>query len=133
MSDTGNPPRQTDRAFGLMFAVVLTTFGGLAWLVFDKVFPWVFAVGAGFLVVALVAPGLLLPLNRLWGAFGQRLGGFNNFILLGLFFYLFILPVGLVFRLFGRDPMQRRLDTRDRSYWQPVTRGADKENYADMF
>lgn len=133
MSDMGKPLRQTDRAFGLMFAAVLTTFGGLAGLIFGKILTWLFAAGAGFLVAALVAPGVLLPLNRLWGAFGHRLGRCNNFVLLGLFFYLFILPVGLLFRLFGRDPLQRRIEARDGSYWQSVTRGADKENYADMF
>ena len=74
--------RQKDRAFGIMFAVVFAIIGGVGWFGFDTTLVWAFAGAGGFLAVALVVPGSLLPLNRLWGVFGRKLAAFNNFLLL---------------------------------------------------
>ena len=126
------PPRQTDRAFGLMFAVVFAAVAGVGFFIFGVVLTWAIATAAVFLVVALALSWVLLPLNRLWVAFAGRLGRFNNFLLLGIFFYLFILPAGLVMRLFN-DPLQRKIDPSAGSYWSPVGRKAEIETYRDLF
>jgi hypothetical protein len=36
-----------------------------------------------------------------------------------LVYYLVITPIGLLMRLFGRDPLQRKFDRSAPSYWQP--------------
>jgi hypothetical protein len=38
-------------------------------------------------------------------------------VLLGVVYFGWITPVGLLMRLFGRDPMHRRLDRSAASYW----------------
>lgn len=126
------PPRQTDRAFGLMFAIVFTIIAAVGFFVFAVILAWAVVTAALFLVIALVLPSVLLPLNRLWAAFAARLGRVNNFVLLGIFFYVFVLPAGLVMRLFT-DPMQRKIDPAAESYWSPVGRKADAGTYRDLF
>ena len=125
--------RQSDRAFGLTFAVVFAVIPAVGWLAFDAQLYWSWAVSALFVAVALGAPGLLLPLNRLWAGFAHRLGLLSNFLLLGLFFYLFILPFGLVLRLLGKDPMDRKIDEKADSYFSPIKRQADTDTFRDMF
>lgn len=125
--------RQSDRAFGLMFAAVVAVIALVGWLAFDARLYWALAVAAVFLVTALAAPGVLLPLNRLWAVFARRLGGLNNYVVLGLFFYVFIVPAGLILRLLGRDPMSRAFDAKAPTYWTPVTRRTDAETLRDMF
>lgn len=125
--------RQKDRTFGIMFAVVFAIIGVVAWLGFDTILVWAFASAGGFLAVALVAPGILLPLNRLWGVLAGKLGVFNNFLLLGAFFFLIILPAGMILRVLGRDPLRRTLDPSANSYWRPLGRAAAPDNYEDMF
>jgi hypothetical protein len=124
---------QSDRAFGLMFAGVCAAIAAVGWLVFDVVLVWVAALAAAFLATALLVPGVLLPLNRLWGVIAHRLGQLSNAVLLGLFFFLFVLPMGLLLRLLGRDPMQRRLRSEEGTYWTPVVRQASKETFQDLF
>ena len=126
------PPRQTEKAFGVMFTAVFVIIAAVGFFVFDVLLSWALAAALGFLAIALLAPGLLLPLNRLWMKFAGRLGLTNNFILLGIFFYLFVLPTGLIMRLFG-DPMHRGIDPSADSYWSPVGRKADAETYRDLF
>lgn len=40
-----------------------------------------------------------------------------SFILLAVFYYLLLTPVGLIFRLIGRDILQRKFDRAAESYW----------------
>ncbi len=126
------PPRQSDRAFGVTFAAVFTVIAAVGFFVFDALLSWALAAALGFLATALLAPGLLLPLNRLWMKFAGRLGHVNNFVLLGAFFYIFVLPAGLIMRLFT-DPMRRKADPAAATYWSPVERKADADTYRDLF
>lgn len=126
-------PRQTNRAFALTFAILFGLIGLAAWAGYGAVVPWVFGVAAGLAVVAFVAPWLALPLNRLWGALAGRLSHLSNRLLLGLFLYVVLTPVGLMMRLFGKDPMERRKDPATSSYLSPVGRQATAETYRDMF
>jgi hypothetical protein len=38
-------------------------------------------------------------------------------VLLSLFYFLLITPLGLAFRLMGRDPLKRRFDAKAKTYW----------------
>jgi nitrate reductase gamma subunit len=125
--------KQSDRAFGITFAVVFTIITAVSWGFFETRQIWTVAVALLFLGIALTVPWILLPLNRLWAAFAFRLGRVNNFLLLSLFFFLFICTTGLIIRLFGRDFMHRKLDPTAESYWTPTTRKTNAETLQDMF
>jgi len=47
------------------------------------------------------------------------IGWLVSHLALGILYYGVITPVGLVFRLLGRDPMTRRLDPKADTYWEP--------------
>ena len=49
---------------------------------------------------------------------GHVLGWINTRIILGLVFFVMFAPIALLFRVFGRDPMVRRLDDNP-SYRKP--------------
>jgi hypothetical protein len=123
--------RVSDRSFGLVFAALFLVIALLGWLLAGRLLVWALAVSASFALLAALAPGLLLPLNRLWTLLGQRIGFVMNHVLLGLFFYLVILPVGLVLRASG-SRMVVRPDAEADSYWSDVGRKAP-DSYADQF
>ena len=125
--------RQTNRAFGLTFAGVFTVIAVVGWAVFDTLPRWALATAAVFLIIALALPVLLLPLNRLWEKLAGGLGHLNNHLILGLFFYGFVPPVGLLMRLVSKDPMCRAPDRTVDSYLTPVGRKAGAETYRDLF
>ncbi|MDP6633567.1 MAG: SxtJ family membrane protein [Phycisphaerae bacterium] len=41
-----------------------------------------------------------------------------SLIVLGIVYYVVVTPTGVIMRLFGRDPMQRRADRAAGSYWR---------------
>ena len=129
---TTQPPRLSDRFFGVVFSIIFFTIGIVSWLVFDFTILWAFWLSLGLALIAWLTPGILLPFNRFWGAFAQKLGTFNNHLLLGTFFFLFMVPIGAVIRLVGKDPMMRK-SKNSSSYWTPISRQAEPDTFTDMF
>ena len=50
-------------------------------------------------------------------------------LVLSLAFFVVVVPVGLVFWLFGRDPLQLKIDRRTSTYWQPKKQPRDVRSY----
>jgi len=108
----------SDRAFGFVFAgffALLTVLklwrGWTAW-------GWVFlCLALAFAVAALLAPGMLAPLNRLWLKLGLLLHKVVTPIVMGLLFYGVVTPMGVAMRLMGKDPMRLKRDPAAKTYW----------------
>ena len=111
------PAGSSDRAFGLVFAVVFAVVG--LWPLLHAAPPrlWPFAPAALALGFALFAPRRLAPLNRAWTRFGHLLARLTNPLVLGLLFFLVVTPMGLAMRALGKDPLRRRLEPEAASYW----------------
>ena len=124
--------RASDRAFGLVFAGLFGLIALVGWRLSGLVPVWAVGVSALLLVVAALVPGLLLPLNRLWTHLGGRIAIVVNHVLLGAFFYLVVLPVGLGSR-FLAGSLTKRPDPALDSYWTPIKRQATAETYRDLF
>ena len=93
---------------------------------------WVLGtVGVTLLTLSWLAPRVLTVPARVWWRFAEILGWVNMRILLTLFFFVVMTPMGLLFRLFGRDPLRRR-DTG--STWLPYQSGRrGPRHYERMF
>lgn len=111
------PRGSSDRSFGIVFGVVFLIIALWPLLSSGGVRIWSVIASASFFVVAFVLPKLLAPLNRLWMRFGLLLHHIVSPVVLGILFYLFVTPMGLVMRLFGKDFLRLRFDSSSRSYW----------------
>lgn len=107
----------SDRGFGIVFACVFALLAlynlwhdGTAWR-------WLAAIALLFLALAFIRPRLLSPLNRAWTRLGMILYHVTNPIILGMIFFLFVTPLGLVMRLAGKDFLRRQIDPKAKSYW----------------
>ena len=77
--------------------------------------------GIGFVILALgvAAPATLDVPERLWMKLAHFLGYWNTRILLTLVFYLLLLPVGLLARLFGWDKLRLHKPSGE-TFYQPA-------------
>jgi len=110
--------RKQLREFGLVTGAIVAGLFGLVfpWL-FNHPWPrWPWVVGGILAAWGLAAPGTMAPLYCGWMKLGHVLGWVNSRIILGIMFYVIIIPVGFVMRLTGRDPMARKLDPTAGSY-----------------
>ena len=124
----------SNRSFGLVFTVFFAIVGLLPLIGGRGVRGWALGLGALFLAVALLHPAVLAPLARLWMKFGLLLHRIVSPIALGVMFFLVITPMGLLMRLFGKDPLRLRFDRSADSYWIPRDPpGPSPESFKDQF
>jgi hypothetical protein len=102
-----------ERSFGRSVGGVLLLIAGvLAWRGRIGAAEAVGAVGAVLVFLALVRPALLKWPRAGWMRCALALGYVNARIILTLAFLIVLTPMGLIWRLIGRDPLGR-----NRSRW----------------
>ncbi len=109
------PSPPSERSFGLWFAALCL----LAGLWKFTVRPLWLGAAVSLLIAALAVPTLLRPFNLLWYRFGLLLARVMNPIVMALVYGIAIVPIGLIWKLTGRDPLRLELDRAANSYWIP--------------
>ena len=69
---------------------------------------WSLWVGFVSLIVVILKPFLLLYPYKIWMKLGHILGWINSRIILGLVFLIVLLPIALIMRMLGHDPLKNK-------------------------
>jgi len=107
----------------IIFSSLLAPFFGLVGLlVLWKTGSWTAATvlwvsGLLMSIACLCTPSIRRPMYASWMALLYPVGWAVSHLLLALIYYGWITPVGLLMRLFGYDPMRRRLGRKAKSQW----------------
>jgi glucose-6-phosphate-specific signal transduction histidine kinase len=110
------------RRFGLLVGGVFAVLGLLFWLRHKSAFPYLFIPGALLIAFGLSAPRLLKQVYVAWMTLAIVLGLVVSNVILTLFFFLVVTPIGLVARLFGEDFLSLKLERKAGTYWVPRKR-----------
>ncbi|MDO8431279.1 MAG: SxtJ family membrane protein [Candidatus Binatus sp.] len=122
------------RTFGLTVGAI---FGGLFGLAIPllrahpwPLWPWIICVL--FVGMAVVAPDALKYLFLLWSAVGHLLGAINTRVILAIIYSLIVIPMALVMRGLGKDPLSRKID-RNASTYRVPSRKASRQGMERPF
>jgi len=124
-----------EREFGLVVGGVLVLLS--AWWLYREKFASAahitLPLGALLIVLGLLVPRVLVWPNRGWMLLAEVLSFVTTRIILGIVFFLVVTPIGVVKRLLGWDPLNRR-SGREQSYWKPYSdRQRDPRHYEKMY
>ncbi len=108
------------RNFGIIALIASAVLSVLLYLLKGLTIQWIIIIiGIGFIIflssviseklTRIIYVGLILA--------ALPIGWLVSFILLASFYFLLLTPLGLIFRLLGRDPLRRRFDSSADSYW----------------
>ena len=126
---SGNP----ERSFGVSVGLVLCAIAAaLVWRGRVGRAEIVGAIGLVLLVCGLVHPPVLKVPSAMWWQLSRALGHVNTRVLLTLMFALVFVPLSLLWRLIGKDPLARRRD-RWPGWSVYPTRYRDPHHYTRMF
>lgn len=90
------------------------------------------AIGGVLLVLGALSPRLLKYPSAIWWRFSRALGYVNARILLTVLFSLILVPLSLVWRMVGKDPLARKRRTFEG--WTPYpARYADRKHFERLF
>lgn len=126
---------RTEREFGLVVGGVLLLLSGW-WIYrgkFHSVSQITLPVAALLLLLGIIFPRVLFYPNKAWMALAAALSFVTTRIILAFVYFVVITPIGIIKRLMGWDPLNRRAAPRE-SYWQPYAeRQRDSRHYEKMF
>jgi len=115
------------RKFALLVGGVFAAIG--VWLLIKHrpAGPWFVSPGALLMLLGLAAPSLLKPVYLGWMAMALVLGIVVSTVILTLFFFLVMTPIGLIARILGKDFLSQKLDRPAKTYWLPRDRAAARK------
>ena len=123
-------------AFGLLGAVVIWR-GGLLGFDFGArattVSYGLWSVGLLSGLFSVVAPRLNQPLFVTLSVVAFPIGWVVSHAVLAFLFFGLLTPVAFVFRLIGRDPLERRFEKDRASYWNDLPRAGSMKDYFRQF
>ena len=131
-----NPKNKQLQNFGKIALAASVIISLLLYLLKGVAIQWLLIVVAfGFLVFVISMISLKLTKMIYLGMILLTLpiGFVVSFILLAVFYFLLLTPLGFFFRLIGRDPLCRKFDTDVKSYWLSRHPPKGPEQYFHQF
>ena len=107
----------SNRNFGLVFFMVFLIISLWPLTYEEPIRIWSVTVSLVFLVLGLIKPILLAPLNKLWFKFGLTLGAIVAPLVMGIVFFLVVTPTGFVMKIIGKDLLNIKYDKKKNTYW----------------
>jgi hypothetical protein len=121
-----------ERGFGVSVGTVLIAIAAYQlWRGRVAVAEMLGATGAALVLLGLMWPRLLRGASAMWWRLSHALAYFNTRVLLTIIFIVLLVPLGIIWRVIGRDPLARR---RGSAGWTPYpARYRNREHYRRMY
>ncbi len=114
------------RKFGLTVGIALLIISGiLLWSAKDS-FIYFGSAGITLLLVGLILPQVLKPLNKAWMTLALLMGWVMTRVILTILFYIVVTPTAFFAKVFKKKFLELKIDRSGNSYWElrgkkPVT------------
>jgi len=130
-----NPSRRDLTWFGLLLVVFFGLVGALVlWRAQSPIAARIiWSLGTILGIVYFAVRPLRRPLYIGWISVFYPIGWTVSHLILGIIFFLVLMPIGLLMRLWGYDPMQRQFEPEASSYWVSYTPHNDTARYFRQF
>ena len=126
---------RVEREFGLIVGFMFILIGG--WWLYrgagKMAAPSFLGIGSALVILGLLFPKALVIPNRAWMALAKWLSLITTPIILAVIYFLVLMPIGVIKRLLGWDPLRRRAPS-ETSYWGPYNaRQRDPRHFERMY
>ena len=121
----------SNRSFGIVFFFVFLIISLWPLINENPLRVWSIYVAIIFLILGLINSNLLKPLNTLWFKFGKLLGSIVAPIIMGIVFFIIVTPTGFIMRIFGKDLLNIKYNSKSKSYWinREKSKGTMKQQF----
>ena len=109
--------KNTNRSFGILFFIVFSIISIWPILSGNELRLWSFIVAIIFLIMGITKSRFLTPFNIAWIKFGELLGVIISPLIMGLVYFLVVLPIGILMRVLGKDLLSLKFNKNIETYW----------------
>ncbi len=115
MKNSINIKNKNNIKFGILFFILFLVIGLYPLKSDGLIKIWSIFLSLVFLIITFIKPNLFIFVNKLWIKFGILLGKIISPIIMGLVFFLVVMPVGIFVKILKKDVMG--LKGEKSSYW----------------
>jgi hypothetical protein len=96
---------------------------------------WRWFLGSGLVLFGMsyLSYPLMKPIHMGWMVFALWWGWIMTRVVLSVFFFVVLTPIGLVLRLLGKDLIDKKVERGVPSYWKEKTRPLDSRSMERQF
>ena len=109
--------KDTNRSFGILFFIVFSIISIWPILSGGELRLWSFIVAIIFLIMGITKSRFLTPFNIAWIKFGELLGVIISPLIMGLVYFLVLLPIGILMRVLRKDLLSLKFNKNTETYW----------------
>jgi len=117
MINRGKRDRNKNRSFGIILGLIFLAFATFGYLNSGMLNYRFVIIGSFCELIAYGIPRLLSPFRFVMEKTGHYLGIGNTYILLTVIYVFLFIPVGLLFKLTGKDNLRRKWNSKANTYW----------------
>ncbi len=130
------PSNKQLRDFGLI-GLCMCTVIGLLLLGLGKIPPLgllvLFLIGLVMFVLSRISDALIKPVYLAMVILTFPIGWIISHLVMGLFFYVIVTLIAVLFKIIGRDPLYRKFDSQADTYWLPYKNKRSAKDYFHQF
>ncbi len=109
--------QSSNKSFGLLFFVVFLILGLWPLKNADNINFYFILISLIFLILGLINSKILSPLNKSWIKLGEILGIMIAPIVMAFVYFIILVPVSLIVRIFGKDLLGLKFLKEKETYW----------------
>ena len=106
-----------NRSFGILFFIVFLIIGFYPMYNSDSPNKFFLILSLPFLILGILNSKILTPFNRAWIKLGEILGLIIAPLIMALVYFIFLTPISLIVRIFGKDLLNIKFNKKLETYW----------------
>ena len=109
--------KENNKSFGILFFIIFLLIALWPLINSQSIRLWALGIASIFLVLGIINSKILTPVKKSWIKFGEILGLIIAPMVMALVYFIFLTPISLILRLFGKDLLGIKVNKKIDSYW----------------
>lgn len=106
-----------NRSFGILFFIVFLIIGFYPMYKGENPNIFFLVLSLPFIILGLLNSKILTPFNKTWIKIGEILGLIIAPIIMAMVYFIFLTPISLIVRIFGKDLLNIKFNKKLETYW----------------
>ncbi len=105
------------RKFGLTFCLIFFIISIILLFNNNQIYIYLIIIAILLMLITILIPRALIYFYKIWMTFALILGTLTSNIILTIFYFFVITPIGIFLRISGKDLLNLKFDKAQKSYW----------------
>ncbi|MAR94898.1 MAG: hypothetical protein CMD46_00815 [Gammaproteobacteria bacterium] len=108
----------SEKSFGIVFAIIFMMIALYPLFFNSSINLTFFTFSVIFIILSFIFPSIFKYPNLIWFKFGKLLGLIISPIILSIVYLSVIMPIGIIFKIIRKDPLEKLFDPNQKTYWK---------------